>query len=70
MTYTIRVRFGLTKRVGTSRNKRLAIRRCRALVKGFPWGASDEVRREGVGLIYQCHSIEQDGKAVLRVDEL
>jgi hypothetical protein len=68
--YEIKAMFGLTKRGGVSRRKRFAIRRCRAMTSRLGPGASGEVRREGFGLVFQCHAIEQNGRVVIRVDEL
>jgi hypothetical protein len=68
--YEIKAMFGLTKRVGVDTVKREAIRRCRAMVLHMGARASGEVRRQGLGLIYQCHAIEHRGRVVLRVDEL
>lgn len=68
--YEIVARFGLTKRVGISRIKRLAIRRCRSMTLHLGAGAAGSVKQQGRGLLYQCHAVEHEGRVVLRADEL
>jgi hypothetical protein len=66
--YEIKVRFGLTKRVGVSRVKRAAIRRCREMTRRFGAGASGEVRRKGLGHVYRCYADVEGGRVVVRED--
>ncbi len=68
--YTILARRGATVIRGASRNKRESIRECKRLARHLGVGATGSVRREGLGLLFQCRIRPVGTKAVLLSEEL